>query len=239
MVKSKSLSDIIEEAVERYHDSGEALTVAQLADEFGLSRNTIRRALGRATQGRKPMNQEAEKLKRGYAIQYSLEGQRMVWRTVEMCITLLQDATASKDICIILDIDEVLLCNEPHIRWLIDNGKLFPSRWDAWCKRGECKPITGMEYLLTEHPSAHIYAISSRSPSLQEATEANIHSAYPKASFDGIICAGNDKLDVIVQTISKHGVAYLLLDDKALPPMGAKYQIIMPNYVYGQHSAKV
>jgi len=79
---------------------------------------------------------------------------------------------------IVLDIDETILDNSPHLAWFVLNGKGKSFNWSEWFSRGEAMPLPGaVEFLqYADSRGVSIYYISNRKEAQKEATMKNLQS---------------------------------------------------------------
>lgn len=65
---------------------------------------------------------------------------------------------------VVIDIDETVLDNSPHMGKMIKNNEVFPYAWTEWVKRAEAEPLPGAVEFLTYADSKgyDIFYVSNR-----------------------------------------------------------------------------
>ncbi|MBO0961281.1 5'-nucleotidase, lipoprotein e(P4) family [Neobacillus sp. MM2021_6] len=79
---------------------------------------------------------------------------------------------------VVLDIDETILDNSPHLAWYVLHGKDKPFTWREWFSRGKATALPGaVEFLqYADSKGVAIYYISNRKEAQKEATMENLQS---------------------------------------------------------------
>ncbi|WHY78849.1 5'-nucleotidase, lipoprotein e(P4) family [Neobacillus sp. WH10] len=91
---------------------------------------------------------------------------------------------------IVLDIDETILDNSPHLAWFVLKGKGKPFNWSEWFNRAEALPLPGaVEFLkYADSKGVVIYYISNRKEAQKEATLKNLQSiGAPQVDTDHVL----------------------------------------------------
>ncbi|EKN63948.1 acid phosphatase [Neobacillus bataviensis LMG 21833] len=91
---------------------------------------------------------------------------------------------------IVLDIDETILDNSPHLAWFVLNGQGKPFTWREWFSRGAASALPGaVEFLqYADSKGVAIYYISNRKEAQKEATMKNLQSVgAPQVGADHVL----------------------------------------------------
>ncbi|MEH7356739.1 5'-nucleotidase, lipoprotein e(P4) family [Neobacillus drentensis] len=165
---------------------------------------------------------------------------------------------------IVLDIDETILDNSPHLAWFVLNGKGKPFNWSEWFNRGVAMPLPGaVEFLkYADSKDVEIYYISNRKEAQKEATMKNLQSVgAPQVDADHVLLkqpGEKGKETRRIQVAKTHEIVLLFGDnlgdfsgfdmlsvseriqavDKSEEEYGKKL-IVFPNPMYGDWEGAV
>lgn len=179
-------------------------------------------------------------------------------------VNALQDK-GSKRRAVVVDIDETVLDNSPHMGKLIAENKVFPYAWTDWVNRAEAEPIPGsVEFLKYAVSRGYdVFYVSNRSAKMELlGTMKNLESrGFPQVSHDHVLLKeGESSKEARRQTILKtHEIVLLIGDnlndmakvferkssedrarevDRAREQFGDRY-VVIPNPMYGEWESAV
>jgi 5'-nucleotidase (lipoprotein e(P4) family) len=90
----------------------------------------------------------------------------------------------SKNLAVVVDIDETVLDNSPYQALLIQEGINYDSCWDTWCKLAVARPVAGSLDFLRRAAELEftIFYLSNRKEHLREATLQNLQNlGFPQS----------------------------------------------------------
>jgi len=166
---------------------------------------------------------------------------------------------------VVVDIDETLLDNSPHMGKLIADNEIFPYAWTDWVNRAEAEPLPGAVEFLTYAVSMgyDIFYVSNRSAKTEtEGTIENLRKKrFPQVSSDHIMLKEEqsskeerrrtiektheivlfigDNLNDLDSVFEKKSVADRSVEvDRAKDKFGSKF-IVLPNPMYGDWESAI
>lgn len=166
---------------------------------------------------------------------------------------------------VVVDIDETLLDNSPHMGKLIKNNEVFPYAWTEWVNRAEAEPLPGALEFLTYAVSIgyDVFYVSNRSAKTEtDGTAENLRKkGFPQVLSAHIMLKGEQSSkEERRRTIEKtHEIVLLIGDnlndlanvfekksvsdrseevDGARNKFGTKF-IMLPNPMYGDWESAI
>ena len=171
----------------------------------------------------------------------------------------LKKTSLSKQLAIVVDIDETVLDNSPQEAICILNNTLYPDFWDEWMNAKDAKAVPGSLEFLQEASSKgiEVFYISNRKDKYKEQTLANlIKVGFPNADHNHlllrtaesskkarrekvletyqIIMLIGDNLNDFSEVFEKLNIVdRFAITDKYKAEFGNKF-IVLPNPMYGE-----
>lgn len=161
---------------------------------------------------------------------------------------------------VVVDVDETLLDNSPHMGKLIKNNEAFPYAWTEWVNRAEAEALPGAVEFLTYAASKgyDVFYVSNRSAkteingTIENLKKKEFPQALPdhimlkedQSSKEGrrnaiektheIILLIGDNLNDLDSTFEKKSIVDRSGEvDKAMDKFGNRF-IVLPNPMYGE-----
>lgn len=107
----------------------------------------------------------------------------------------LAKGTAKKP-AIVLDLDETVVNNSPHLAMTIRTGKGFPYRWEEWIQSAQAEALPGAVSFLqyANEKGVSIYYISNRKTSQLEPTLLNLRKlGLPQVNSEHVLLQGENE----------------------------------------------
>lgn len=166
---------------------------------------------------------------------------------------------------VVVDIDETLLDNSPHMGKLIKDNEAFPYAWTEWVNRAEAEALPGAVEFLTYAASKgyDVFYVSNRSAKTEtDGTVANLKKkGFPQVLADHImlkeeqsskegrrntiektheiVLLMGDNLNDLASAFERKSVADRFGEvDKAMEKFGTRF-IVLPNPMYGDWESAV
>ncbi|MCC6672161.1 MAG: 5'-nucleotidase, lipoprotein e(P4) family [Planctomycetes bacterium] len=125
---------------------------------------------------------------------------------------------------VIVDVDETVLDNSPHMaRLVLDQQTFHAATWAAWCTEAKAAPIPGaLDFARFCHErNVTVFYVTNRDRVLEEATRRNLREqGFPLADRDGIdvvLCLGEvdgkSGKDARRAQVAKHFTVLVLVGD--------------------------
>lgn len=166
---------------------------------------------------------------------------------------------------VVVDIDETLLDNSPHMGKLIKNNEVFPHAWTEWVNRAEAEPLPGAVEFLTYAVSAgyDVFYVSNRSAKTEtDGTAENLRKkGFPQALSEHmmlkeeqsskeerrrtiertheIVLLIGDNLNDLASVFEKKSISERSEEvDRVKDKFGSKF-IVLPNPMYGDWESAI